>query len=270
MTEFTDTYLWMTTLDEQAEDKGAGMREARGRLRTAYMNFRDRAKTVAGEIPRDLPDYTVHDVSHLDALWEMAGLVAGSDYPLNAMEAFVLGGAFLVHDLGMALAAYPENIEALRNHRGWEDAVTALWHPTLGRLPTAEELQNPPAEIERLAAAEMLRDLHARRADRLAFISWQADGGATYHLIESPELRGRFGSLIGRIAHSHWWPVDRLKEEFASRRLGAPTGYPPEWTVDPLKLACLLRLADVAHVDARRAPGFLRALRKPQGIAREH
>lgn len=64
--------------------------------------------------------------------------------------------------------------------------------------------------------------------------------------------------------------MDKLGEEFATRRLGAPTGYPPEWTVGSLKLACLLRLADVSHVDARRAPGFLRALRQPEGIAREH
>lgn len=74
---------------------------------------------------------------------------------------------------------------------------------------------------------------------------------------------------MGRIAHSHWWPVDKLREEFPVR-LGAPYGYPRDWTIDPLKLACLLRVADVCHIDARRAPGFLRAIRQPEGIAQEH
>jgi hypothetical protein len=116
MTEITDTNLWATTLGKSVEDKTPGERDARERLRAA-------------EIPRDLPDYTVHDISHLDAPWEMAGLIAGSDYPLTASEAFVLGGAFLVHDLGMSLAAYPEGMEALRKEGGWGDTVSALWHP---------------------------------------------------------------------------------------------------------------------------------------------
>ena len=37
-----------------------------------------------------------------------------------------------------------------------------------------------------------------------------------------------------------------------------------------LKLACLLRTADAIHLDGRRAPGFLRALRKPEGYADLH
>jgi hypothetical protein len=129
MTEFTDTNLWATTLGKGVEDKTPGERDARERLRAAYLSFRDRARILAAEIPRDPPDYTVHDISHLDAPWEMAGLIAGSDYPLTASEAFVLGGAFLVHDLGMSLAAYPEGMEALRKEGGWGDTVSALWHP---------------------------------------------------------------------------------------------------------------------------------------------
>jgi len=50
---------------------------------------------LAGDIHRDLPDLTVHDITHLDALWEMADLVAGPDYPLNPLEAFALGAVFL-------------------------------------------------------------------------------------------------------------------------------------------------------------------------------
>ncbi len=37
-----------------------------------------------------------------------------------------------------------------------------------------------------------------------------------------------------------------------------------------LKIAVLLRTADAAHLDARRAPGFLLALRRPEGLSRDH
>jgi hypothetical protein len=50
--------------------------EPRERLWRALLQMRDRAKMLAGEIHRDLPDFTVHDITHLDALWEIADLIA--------------------------------------------------------------------------------------------------------------------------------------------------------------------------------------------------
>ncbi|WP_428981592.1 HD domain-containing protein [Nonomuraea composti] len=69
-------------------------------------------------------------------------------------------------------------------------------------------------------------------------------------------MRSTFGQLIGKIAASHWWDIERVASEFYTVEIGAPVNCPDEWTVDALKLACLLRLADAAHLDARRAPGF--------------
>jgi hypothetical protein len=45
---------------------------------------------------------------------------------------------------------------------------------------------------------------------------------------------------------------------------------PADWEVDALKLAFLLRTADAAHIDDRRAPWFLFALRRPEGISEDH
>lgn len=42
------------------------------------------------------------------------------------------------------------------------------------------------------------------------------------------------------------------------RVVGAPHYCPPEWTIDPLKVACILRLADGTQIDARRAPILVR------------
>lgn len=267
MANFTDTNLWKKSLSQSNSDDENNPQE---KLRSAFLKFRERAGQIAGEINRDLPEYTVHDITHLDALWEMADLIAGEDFYITPTEAFVLGGGFLIHDLGNGLAAYPEGIDTLRSNQLWNDTVTALLKKKLGRYPTTEELQNPENEIEREAIGVVLRNLHAKHAERLALVSWKdREIDEEYHLIEDTDLRRTYGQVIGKIAHSHWWNVDRLASEFPAI-LGAPTGYPREWTVDPLKVACLLRTADASHLDTRRAPGFLRALRKPSDYSRQH
>jgi hypothetical protein len=107
--------------------------------------MRDRAAQLVAEIPQNLRDYTVHDITHLDALWETASLVAGSDYSLNPLEGFVLGGAILLHDAGMALVAYPLGLKhSVMSQRGSMrcSARTACYkgairHPTrLMRFPS--------------------------------------------------------------------------------------------------------------------------------------
>ncbi len=120
-----------------------------------------------------------------------------------------------------------------------------------------------------MAVQERLRVLHAEQAERLALASWRHGGGPEYHLIYDPDLRLAIGPLLGKIAHSHWWPVSRLGNEFGTVQ-GALTSCPREWTLDPLKIAVLLRTADAAHLDERRAPGFLIALRRPEGLSKEH
>lgn len=268
MTDFQSTSLWASTLAERPEEADTPKKQARERLRSTLLRFRARAKDLAGEIPRDLPNFTVHDIGHIDALWEMADLIAGPNYELTPTETFVLGGAFLVHDLGMSLAAYPEGIQSLRAEESWNDAVASAYRQTFGRFPSTEEVQTPTPEVESSAVANMLRSLHPQRAEQLVMDSWQNNGGM-YYLIEDAELRRDLGPLIGQIAHSHWWPIEQVERRFRVS-IGAPYACPNTWTVDPLKLACLLRVADASNLDSRRAPGFLRALRRPQGIAEQH
>lgn len=265
---YKNTTLWLRTLSEVVEEPHNHAAEQRARLRAAFIKFRERARVLAGEIHQDLPGFTVHDISHLDALWEIATTIAGDDYFLTPTEAFVLGGAFLVHDLGMGLAAYPQGIAGLKSETNWQDTLTVAFHDAYARSPFPEELENPPDDVEKIAVSEMLRSLHAQRAEQLTSVSWSTNG-QQYALLEDTDLQRDLGPIIGRIAHSHWWGVEQLREEF-DVSIGAPHGCPNEWTIDPLKLACLLRVADAAHLDSRRAPAFLRAVRDPQGVAKEH
>lgn len=218
---FEQTSLWKNSLAPQAMDSAP---EAREKLRSSLLTFRERVALLAGEIHRHLPDYTVHDITHLDSLWEMADIIVGNEFPLTPCEAFTLGGGILLHDLGMALASYPKGVEELKKEETWADIVTSIFLSHFNRRPTQEEIFDPPTKIGSEAIATLLRNLHAKRAEELAFVSWQrVPSDPPQFLIEDTELRQTFGRVIGRIAHSHWWPVARLEKEFR-RTLG-----PPHW-----------------------------------------
>lgn len=267
MFTFETTALWRSSL---GSDEGTELeRAARAGLRSAFFGMRARAETLAGEIPRDLPALTAHDITHLDALWETASTIAGDDFPLTPAEAFVLGGAFLTHDLAMSQAAYPGGAEALARATQGRDLTAAALRRRLGRAPTAQEVESPGAEVEQQVLKDLLRLNHARQAERLPTEAWRGPSGEQYHLIETPELRQTYGQLIGRIAHSHWLSTDDLIDRFKTP-YGAPGGLPPDWIVDALKVAALLRVADASHLDERRAPSFLWALRRPEGVSEEH
>jgi hypothetical protein len=266
------TKLWRTTLAIQPESDPAFA--ARERLRNVFTKFRERATDIAGEIARDLPEFTVHDVTHLDALWEMADLIAADAINLTPLEAFVLGSAFLVHDLGMGLSAFPGGRSTLHDDPRWNDIITAHLRRALGYMPSETERKDLDEKIEIEAIAELLRLRHAQQAEDLMFATYKdPQTGDAYHLIEDPEIRAAYGEVIGAIAHSHWWPTEEVRERFANLPLlGAPAflDCPADWTVDRLKVACLLRTADAAHLDSRRAPSFLRILRRPHGYADLH
>lgn len=265
---FETSELWKRTLAAQrSKDPFAGQRD---RLRTAFLQFRQQAELLAGEIARDLPSRTVHDITHLDALWSIADTIIGDEYEVNPAEAFVLGGSFLVHDLAMSRAAYPDGLDSLRQEPAWRDTVALLLKSRLGRTPRRDEIDNAPEDIVARATEEVIVDRHAQQARDLPTTSWSSIENKSHHyLIEVQDVRDTYGPTIGEIAHSHWWSVDDL-----TARLGEPLGAavwcPSDWAVNKVKIACILRTADAAHLDARRAPSFLRVLRRPVGSSDDY
>ncbi|SCF07931.1 ATP-binding protein [Micromonospora tulbaghiae] len=263
-----DSGLFHRTLVDTLEN--ATQEAARQRLFSNYQHCHEKTSVLAGEIRRDLPQLTLHDISHPDALWESADLIAGPDYPVNPLESFVLGCAFLVHDLAMSKAAFPGGLEASVGLPRWRDTVYTHFKRKIGRPPSAQELTSPPHEVLSAAEKELLRELHAHQAANLPQECFsEGPHSSQYFLIADPGLRNAYGVLIGRIAASHWWPHSKVAEEFSSI-IGAPGDLPREWTIDPLKLACIMRSADVSHIDNRRAPGFLRALTELDETSRPH
>lgn len=267
------TGLWRRTLSEENwSEKAPGSlgREFASRLRESFKLFRKRVSILTSQIESSFRDLCVHDITHNDALWPCADLLLGDDYPLNPVESYVLGGAFLLHDAGLALASYPDSQEELERDLLWQDCAAQVFRRTEGRTITEQEMANLDTEVRQEANELFLRLRHAKRAETLGIVGYRASSGdAEYFLIDDADLRDAFGHIVGRIAYSHWWSPEQVREKF-SRPFGACPGSPADWTVDPLKIAFILRASDAIQIDATRAPALLRALRKPVGISDCH
>ncbi|TCL01202.1 histidine kinase/DNA gyrase B/HSP90-like ATPase [Shimia isoporae] len=210
---------------------------------------RENARTLVSEIAIDLPGYTVHDIEHLDALWEIGSQIVGQDFRINPVEGFVLGCSFLIHDAAMTMAAYPGGLAEIKASREWKRIS--------GRMKASQNGNPDEAAIIEV----FLREQHAVRAEKLPKISWKGDVGPRF-LIEDADSREKFGDFIGQVAASHWWDHSKLESQLLDKTIPAPAPFPSSWSIDLLSLACVLRSADASQIDERRAPSFLRALRR--------
>lgn len=264
---YEKTRLWRLAFEAHDGDPHA---DARDRLRVSLKGARERAGQLAAEIPRAVADLTDHSVHHLDALWEMATIIAGPEIELTPLEAYVFGCAVLLHDLGNAVAAYPQGLDDLKGPE-WDDLVCAAYLERFDRKPNDEEKASPAPDVVPAILLERLRQAHAEKAEELATSGFFAAGGTPRRvfIIDDDGLRESMGPLIGQVAHSHHWDVSKAGQTFDTF-WGTPPLLPPEWTIDAVKVAFLLRVADAAHLDMRRAPAFTQALRRPRGTSATH
>ena len=228
-----------------------------GRLVASLRVLRTNVGKLTSRIAGALPGLSIHDVSHLDALWEVARTLAGPDYPLNALEAYVFGAAVLLHDAGLCFEAYSGGRDSVRRSQQWNDA-----HSRLRRAGYLDE------ELELETDFQTLRALHAAQAVRLGTQAWESEEGEFY-LIDDRELRENYGSLIGSIASSHHWDLDEVVNRFSTPR-PASAFFDNNWPVDSLKIACMLRVADAGHIDGARAPSFLTRILQMNSLSRVH
>ena len=257
MKDYTKTQLWNRTLAVQPSNDE--YKDERDYYRTAYIRFRSKVEVLSHEIALSMPQFTVHDITHIDALWEMADIILPPELEINPVEAFILGGAFLIHDLGMGGVAYNNGLDKIKNSEIWKDTQAIL----------CKKYGLDTERIENETFESVIRYLHAQQAEKLPLISWQGKDSSELFLIDDPIDRQNYGEIIGKIAYSHWWNTEELLEKLPSR-VGATGTCPQEWTIDPIKLACIIRLADAMHIDDRRAPFVLKIFRNPTNDSAIH
>ncbi|QMU30410.1 HD domain-containing protein [Adhaeribacter radiodurans] len=256
LSRIENTIIWKKTLASQKKDTFSTKREE---LRSSFFKLRENVSFLVVRITGELPGLTQHDISHLDALWETASLIAGEDFPISPLEGFVLGGAILLHDSALCFEAYENGQIGIRETLQWKDAFSSL-----------EDLKISEEEKKNIADFYALRQLHAIQAETLLGKSWiDPDTEQEIYLLENQNLRKHLGKLIGQIAASHHWDVEMVASKLPSQ-LNALANFPTEWRIDPVKLACLLRCADASHINNERAPDFLHALLKRKGVSFLH
>ena len=227
-------------------------------LVTSLRSIRTKAKSLTSRIAGSLPGLTIHDISHLDALWDVASIVAGREFPLNPLEAYIFGAAVLLHDAGLCFEAYSGGRDAVRATLQWRDAYGRLASTPTSRYDTKRE-----------ADYEALRTLHASQASRLAIEPWTSSNSGELYLIDDSNLRETYGQLIGNLASSHHWNIEKVVSQFSTRR--PPAAFlQADWHVDALKIACMLRVADAGHIDGARAPSFLLKVLQMNSVSRAH
>lgn len=238
-------------------------RASRERLRAIYRQFWSNSVILSREIQRDLPQLTLHDETHFEALWRRADQIAGDNYYLTPLEVFVLGGAILLHDAANSLAAYPGGLAEIQSTPEWSDAAEN-WLEQSEQEPSGAL----PPHVLGNVLLETLRAMHAERARTMA--SFEVTVGSNRHaLLQDDQLRAHLGPLIGEIAASHHWDSSKLQSRLGGRR-GSLAGMPESWTIRPVLIACLLRCADATQLDQDRAPDFLYGLLRLHGLSEQH
>lgn len=215
-------------------------------LEHVMKDLRSQVEVLAAKIAELHPGLTDHSIIHLDALWEVAGHVLSPEEVglITPGEAFVLGGAFYFHDIGMAIGATPGG-------------------PT--ELKAAESFKSEEARLLSIgfeeADATMQAMRYAARADHARFAIALAQGkmpGTDQYLIGDAEVREHWSEPIGQVAASHHWSINELKRQIGDR------GAIPDATGKEYDLgyvACLLRVIDYAHINKDRASVIERLLR---------
>ncbi|MDC0714001.1 ATP-binding protein [Stigmatella sp. ncwal1] len=240
----------MRTLGEREADPD---RAAREHVREHLRRSRERAELAAEQIQKAYPSFGwVQRHNRFEVLWERVDLLLGPAYPFTAAEAFVLGSALLVQELGAGLAGMPSGEAGLRETQEWKDALAARIHQETDRAPTPAELKNPAEEYILLSMEDALQLLALKRSRQLALFSWKGPRGEVLHLLEDEGLRRHYGELVGELAQSQAWEVSEVGRVFSERKLAAPPSAPADWTVDALKVAAVLRAARTLLIEERR------------------
>lgn len=261
-----DSRLWKRTLgaayDTQSETAAVEL------LRTAFLSMRRRIVPIVCRAHHDCYGLTIHDLTHLDALWEMADLIIGDDFPVNPVEAFVLGCSILLHDSALSISAYPGRLEELKKTAAWELARVSYLRDKV--IPLADrKAYKMTREAESSIIFRTLRDTHASHAELMLEQEWHTPDGSTIRLMDDSDLRSFYGQSIGRIAHSHHCDIGRVALDLSPNKGGYP-GFPVEWYLNERKVAAILRCSDAAHIDQRRASVMEYALIQPTGISNAH
>ncbi len=236
------------------------------RLAEVYKTAWERASSLANHIGHDLPGLTLHDDRHFSALWRMADILVPEDEKLSPVELFVFGMAILIHDIGHTIIAYQGGIEEIIETESWRDNLSIRYRDkNPSEVPTYELI---PHKIRSSIMFDTLRELHAAHAANILTVGFEGLDKTRYYILEDPQLRKHMTEIIGKIATSHHWSLQKVMQ--LPRQEGTIAPYDKFGPIRTMLLAALLRTADAIQIDGSRAPDFDFALSSPEGDSKLH
>ena len=164
-------------------------------LQASFIQTRERIAEILEKIPSLFPGYTIHNISHSDALWQMTDIIlTDSEIKLNPVEAYVLGCSFLFHDLGMSPAIYGD-YSSLR--------ATDLWKDTYAYFIREKYSQD---EAQRKADEETIRKQHAQNAKTLPLFCFDAEKLFNDNFGVTVQIKDKSGKILvpNNITIGHW------------------------------------------------------------------
>ena len=81
MMTYKDSTLWKEAFNDKY-----GHHVLRERLTNAFEIAHNNASFLLDKIRIDFPSLTIHDITHVNSLWQVASIIAGKDYQLNPLE----------------------------------------------------------------------------------------------------------------------------------------------------------------------------------------
>lgn len=247
--KFEDTTLWRNSIGRTSD-------ASIERLRTSYLSLRKNIKGLLDEVRNDFPNLTDHSLEHVDGLWRIASMITGEDYPLNPLEGFILGCSFLIHDSVLSYKAF-DGKDALRNTIDWQDYYQDI-------VGTEYDTEDGKQKID----FKVIRLLHAKKCSDVLDRTFEDVDGKEYYLLDDEELRKHYSQIIGEIASSHHWDMEKLSS--LPPQVNGLVSLSTDWIINPRKLACILRCADAAAIDSGRAPDYLFRLLRLNGVSKDH
>ena len=230
-------------------------------LKKHFKRLRANIIPILNQIYEDFSDLTIHDINHVDALWCTASMIAGDNYKLNPLETFIFGCSLLIHDAALCYEAFENGVDGLRNTDRWKDLYT--------QISESGWYENEKEAIHE-ADFKTIRYLHADQAPELLKKDWIfSNTEQSEFQLDLRTIMNHYAEIIGKIATSHHWNIEDISKKLIDIILAIPS-ININWDVSPQKIACLLRCADAAQIDNRRAPDSLLAICKKNTVSYDH
>ncbi|MCP4052603.1 MAG: hypothetical protein GY739_05960 [Mesoflavibacter sp.] len=190
------------------------------------------AKVLLNRIPAFMPEYTLHDISHCEAVLENIAMIIPSEFNLNIVELVILIQAVLLHDIGMVV------------------------NKTIaGKIKESEDYKKLFIEFdndvnEDQILTEYIRRTHVTRS--LEYIDDFIEDFSTYKISFDFKCID-ISDWVKNVVESHALSISSLEDD---------EKYPTEklidsFTVNIRYLSVLLRLGDILDFDIFRTPYFL-------------